>query len=195
MNYLLIYAHSNPKSFTNAVYQSVYAELSLKGASIQVIDLYKDKFNPILYVDENHRRRDLFKDPETLIYRNKIERADHLIFIYPVWWHGFPAILKGFIDRVISSEFAYSFKNKNKDALFPEGLLSDKKISCFYTLDAPSLVAFLDPGWLSIKYTIFKYCGFKQVERYYLSNLKHLDDKKRREWLLKCRKIVRTFKN
>jgi len=53
---------------------------------------------------------DLHKDPEMAKYRDLITWADHLIFIFPIWWSGMPAILKGFIDRVFAADFAYSYK-------------------------------------------------------------------------------------
>jgi|JI10StandDraft_1071094.scaffolds.fasta_scaffold1288507_1 NAD(P)H dehydrogenase (quinone) len=194
MKKLLIYSHSNPKSFTKAVLDSISNTLRGLSENVTVIDLYADNFNPVLIVNDDHRRRDIYKDEYTLKYRKLIQEADHLIFIYPVWWHGFPAILKGFIDRVFASDFVYTHKNKNKGSLFPDGLMKNKKISCFYTLDAPSIVAFFDPGWLAIKYGLFKYCGFTNVKRYYKSGLKHCKQEQKNRWLLKCAEITKNFK-
>ncbi len=191
MNYLLIYSHSNPKSYTKAVLESILNSLNTRNVKVNVLDLYKEKLNPVLLVDNEHRRRDLHIDPETTVYRKMIEEADHLVFIYPVWWHGFPAILKGFIDRVIASDFVYSFKGTKKGSLFPIGLMKDKKISCFYTLDAPFLVALFDPGWLAIKFGLFRYAGFKHVKRFYRSGLKHLTEQQRKDWLIKCSEIAK----
>ena len=52
--------------------------------------------------DDTHKRRDLSTVPDIEKYRNLITWADHIIFIYPIWWGGMPAILKGFIDRVFT---------------------------------------------------------------------------------------------
>lgn len=68
--------------------------------------------------------------------------------------------------------------------------MKDKKISCFYTLDAPFLVALFDPGWLAIKFGLFRYCGFKHVKRFYRSSLKHLSEEQRKNWLVECSKIA-----
>lgn len=187
--FLIVYSHSNPRSYTAAVLSAVQEGLHSKGHSIDVLDLYKEKFDPVLIVDETHRRRDLCRDPATESFRSRIRDADHLVFIYPVWWHGFPAVLKGFIDRVFASEFVYSFKSR-PGALMPEGLMGEKRITCFYTLDAPALVALLDPGWFAAKLGIFRYCGFKHVRRFYQSGVKHLDEHKRRKWIEKCRELA-----
>ncbi|MBM9578604.1 NAD(P)H-dependent oxidoreductase [Leptospira sp. 201903070] len=190
MKFLLVYCHSNPKSFTKAILDAISETLESLNHSVKIIDLYAEKFDPVLQVDEAHRRRDLYKDPSMASYRELILEADHLVFIYPVWWHGFPAILKGFIDRVITSDFVYSFKDRPRNSIFPQGYMSQKKISCFYTLDAPFLIALIDPGWLAIKYGIFRFCGFRNVERYYRHNLKHATDLERSHWIEECRKIA-----
>ncbi|RHX84339.1 NAD(P)H-dependent oxidoreductase [Leptospira stimsonii] len=190
MKFLLIYCHSNPKSFTKVVFDAILDTLVSLKASVQVVDLYGEKFDPVLMVDDAHRRRDLCSDPSTKKYRDMISEANHIVFIYPVWWHGFPAMLKGFIDRVITSDFVYSFKNRSKGSILPEGLMRNKKISCFYSLDAPYPIAMIDPGWLAIKYGLFRYCGFRHVKRYFRHNLKHLSENERAEWIQECRRIA-----
>ena len=56
---------------------------------------------------------DLAKVAEMEKYRDLVTWADHLIFIFPIWWSGMPAILKGFIDRVFVADFAYSYKSRS----------------------------------------------------------------------------------
>ncbi len=101
MKILIIYAHPNHNSFNGAILKQVQANLD-RNHEVTLLDLYAEKFNPVLSFDEDHRRRDLEKDPETQTYRELITWADHLIFIFPIWWSGMPAILKGFIDRVFA---------------------------------------------------------------------------------------------
>ena len=81
-------------------------------------------------------------------------------------------MLKGWLDRVFVSGLTYSFKDRPRTAVFPEGLMRGRDAHFFYTLDSPRLVAFLDPGWLSIYFTVFKYCGFRRVRCHYLARLK-----------------------
>ena len=108
MNILIIYAHPNHQSFNGAILQQVKTHLNPKH-QVQILDLYAEKFDPLLRFDEDQLRRDLDKDPEMEKYRQLISWADHLIWIFPIWWGGMPAILKGFIDRVFASGFAYSY--------------------------------------------------------------------------------------
>ena len=192
MNLLIIYAHPNPKSFTAAVKENLLNGIN-KSHSLEFIDLYSEKFDPILIINENKRRRDLIFDPEMEKYRNAIQKAEHIIFIYPVWWGGFPSILKGFIEKVFVSGFAYSFKENKETNIFPKGLMKGKQVSFFCTMDSPWLVSILDPGWFSMKYAIFNYCGFSKIKRYCLSGLKRKTNLQREAWLKKVFRIAEKF--
>ena len=105
MKTLIIYTHPSPTGFNAAILKEVQSNLSKKH-EVKTLDLYAENFDPILRFDQEHRRRDLHKDPEMAKYRDLITWADHLIFIFPIWWSGMPAILKGFIDRVFAADFA-----------------------------------------------------------------------------------------
>ena len=112
MKTLIIYTHPSPTGFNAAILKEVQSNLSKKH-EVKTLDLYAENFDPILRFDHEHRRRNLHKDPEMAKYRDLITWADHLIFIFPIWWSGMPAILKGFIDRVFVADFAYSYKKIN----------------------------------------------------------------------------------
>jgi NAD(P)H dehydrogenase (quinone) len=105
MKTCIIIAHPYHKSFNYAVLNQV--KQSLEGA-YSVIDLYQDQFNPVLYPEElksyNHGT---ILDPKVLKYQELILDAQQLIFIFPIWWYGMPAILKGFLDKVLTPGFAF----------------------------------------------------------------------------------------
>lgn len=180
---LVVYCHPNPKSYTHAVLEAVEAGLRSGGATVARVDLHAEGFDPTLIVNEEHRRRDLDKVEATRRYRELLAGCDLLVLVYPVWWGGFPAMLKGFIDRVLVSGLAYSFQGRPKDAVFPQGLMRDKDAHLFYTLDSPWLVAWLDPGFWSSYFTVLKYCGFRTVQRHYLARLKLTTPAQRAAWL------------
>ncbi len=182
-NYLIIYCHPNPESFTHAALERVAEGLRKAGRSFQVLDLYGRGFDPVLVVNSARRRRDLITDPETTEYRAMIEAYDNFVFVYPVWWGSFPAMLKGFIDRTFVSGLTYSYKNKPETSILPHGLMKGKRAYFVFTLDSPWPVALLDPGWLAIKIKIFKYCGFDRVRRLYLPGLKRQTAAVRARWL------------
>ncbi|MFT3706028.1 MAG: NAD(P)H-dependent oxidoreductase [Archangium sp.] len=183
MKTLVVYCHPNPKSFTHAVLESVHAGLARSGCEVQTLDLYGSGFEPVLVVNEEHRRRDLDKVEYTRPHREQIAWCDTMVFVYPVWWGGMPAMLKGYLDRTFVSGLCYSFQGLPKTQVFPTGLMRGKRAHFFYTLDSPALVSFVDPGWWSNYFTVFKYCGFSQVKRHYLARLKLTTPEQRTAWL------------
>lgn len=183
MKVLIIYAHPNPESFNNAILQRIIQGLEEVSHShdFSVIDLYKENFNPVLRFDSNKKRRDLHLDPETAYYRKLISEAEHVIFIYPIWWYGPPAILKGFIDRVFSSGFAYTYEGN-----LPKGLLKNKTAWVIYTIDSPKWYISLfrsNAEWIIMKKAVLKFCGFRKIERFMFSGFKNSKKQKREKWL------------
>lgn len=122
MKILIIFTYPNPQGFTGAILKQVQTNLS-EAHSVKTLDLYAEQFDPILRFDENQKRRDLAKVPEMEKYRDLVTWADHLIFIFPIWWSGMPAMLKGFIDRVFVAGFAYSYKKSVLKGTYKENLL------------------------------------------------------------------------
>ncbi|WP_194972688.1 NAD(P)H-dependent oxidoreductase [Aquiflexum lacus] len=107
MNSLIIYAHPNPLSFNASILKTVQSTLEERGSDIIIRDLNKF-FNPILSGEELQSvftGNGSFDDvtEEQLL----VQEADLLIFIYPIWWLGPPAILKGYLDRVLTNGFAF----------------------------------------------------------------------------------------
>ena len=180
MNILIIYAHPNCKSFNNAILKQVESSIS-STHKIKTIDLYKENFDPVLKFDEKNKRRDLAKSPETCKYRDMIKEADKLIFIFPIWWSGMPAILKGFIDRVFVSGFAYSYKK-----IGLEGHLKGKSAWIITTMNAPSVILpfFNDYGKV-LKNQILKPCGITPVKLTTLAQVESSSQEKRKLYLEK----------
>lgn len=191
MSVLIIYAHPNPKSYTHAVLESLIRGLESAKTPYEVIDLYAIGFNPVLVVDETRRRRDLIHDAETQGFRDAIARADHVVHVYPLWWDGFPAILKGFIDRVYASGFAYSFQGKTPGAILPHRLLKGKAASFFYTLDGPHPLAWFILSWFGAKFSIFWYCGFGPIRRHFFTSVKRSSPERRARWLKRVEALAK----
>jgi len=110
VKYLIVYAHPYEKSFNHAILEALTKTLENKKYTYEIIDLYADKFNPAYDAVE----LSLFfagktADPLVTKYQEMIKKADHLVFVFPVWWNDLPAIVKGFIDKVMKKDFAYIF--------------------------------------------------------------------------------------
>ncbi|MFP7168618.1 NAD(P)H-dependent oxidoreductase [Terribacillus sp. 7520-G] len=119
----IIYAHPWEGSFNHAILTSITKDLESKKETFQVIDLYKDEFNPA-FTAEELKFFNKGETPYELVkqYQKLLNQATELIFIFPVWWWDLPAILKGFIDKVMLSGFAI-LENKETGAL--TGLLTN----------------------------------------------------------------------
>jgi NAD(P)H dehydrogenase (quinone) len=157
MNVLIIYAHPNPSSFNAAMLQVALRTLRQAGHSVLLSDLYAMQFNPVLGARELQGD---FSDVQPEM--NKVRQAELLLFQFPNWWYGMPAIMKGWVDRVFAFGFAYDDHHS-----FETGLLQGKKAMLSmtvgarpdYYLQAPQrdLMRVLEP----IHYGYFAYCGME----------------------------------
>jgi NAD(P)H dehydrogenase (quinone) len=115
MNVLIVYSHPSKQSYTAQILEDLKAELLQRTITVEVSDLYAMDFQPILTEAEYNREAKGQPAPlpeDIVLEHQKINRADCIIFLYPVWWCDCPAILKGWFDRVYTVGFAY----KQKDA-------------------------------------------------------------------------------
>lgn len=115
MNILVIYCHPNPESFTAAVKDRAIASLKEAGHGVDLIDLYAEGFDPVMSRDERagyHTREENRRPVEAHLAR--VQAADGLLFIYPTWWYGQPAMLKGWLDRVLIPHEAFSMPEGNQ---------------------------------------------------------------------------------
>jgi NAD(P)H dehydrogenase (quinone) len=112
MRFLVIYAHPIEGSFQSALHRGVVDTLTAAGHEVDDCDLYSENFQPVLGAGE--RRAYHSAAPDTAAVASEIERlrrAEGLVFVFPTWWFGMPAILKGYIDRVWLPGVAFELKN------------------------------------------------------------------------------------
>ncbi|MGX7151244.1 NAD(P)H-dependent oxidoreductase [Enterococcus ureasiticus] len=181
MNILIIYAYPNTTGYTHTILNNIHQGTEQQN-TVKIIDLYKENFDPVLVFNEQKKRKNMQFDEETAIYREQILWANHLIFIFPIWWGGMPAILKGFIDKVFSKGFAYKYKGS-----LPVGLLKEKSAWIVTTEDAPKWYKKLfqqDYGTI-LKKQVLNMSGIKKVKHYSLSSMKNLNDTQRKNFLQK----------
>lgn len=101
MRVLVLYAHPDPDSFGAALHRTVVETLVAAGHEVDDCDLYAEGFNPVLSRDERVGYHDLEHNRTPVAdYVARLQKAEALVLSYPVWNFGFPAILKGFFDRV-----------------------------------------------------------------------------------------------
>ena len=123
-----------------------------------------------------------YREEDVLHAQQLILWADHLVFVYPTWWGGAPALLKAFFDRVFVPGFA--FREIQPDAF--DKMLSPRTAQLITTMDTPVFVDWLINGAPSVKAVrnaTLKFCGISPVHTLKLSPIKHSSSAKKREWL------------
>lgn len=128
MNILIVYSHPSEKSYTFQILQQLKSELTKQHWNIDVSDLYAINFQSDMSAEEYERegfaKTDLPIQKDVLKEQEKIEKADCIIFLYPVWWSDCPAKLKGWFDRVYSVGYAYGQnETSRKIKTIPFGLV------------------------------------------------------------------------
>jgi len=167
MNYLVIYAHPNPLSLNHTLKETVVNTLTLAGHNVVVRDLNAIGFNPVLSLDDMAGQRAGIVTPDVATEQQHIQWADCLVFIYPIWWTGLPAIVKGYIERVFSYGFAYSYNTGVQ-----EGLLKGKKVLIINTHGKTHAEYEANGLGQALSQTsdagIFIYCGFEIIAHFWL---------------------------
>lgn len=101
MRILVIYSHPVETSFSSALHAAVLEGLQGGGHDVIDVDLYADGFCPVLSRDEFVQYRDTMRNSKSVqVYVNQLLKVDGIAFVYPTWWYGWPAMLKGYFDRV-----------------------------------------------------------------------------------------------
>jgi len=187
MNVFLLIGHQKRGSFCHAIAATAYEELELAGHEVVYHDLYAERFDPILPHEEIPADAKL--DPTVERHCHEITAADGYIIVHPNWWAMPPAILKGWIDRVVRQGVAYRF---TPDGV--EGLLTGKRAVVFTTSNTPredELRLFGDPLENLWKACVFNLCGVEDFLRRNFESIIMSTPEQRRAWLDEVRKIVR----
>jgi NAD(P)H dehydrogenase (quinone) len=97
----VIHAHPLTESYNHALFRAIVETLERRGHAVVATDLYREGFDPLMTVDERRGYHAPAYDPSSVMrYADILRRADGVIFCFPQWWFGMPAMLKGYFDRV-----------------------------------------------------------------------------------------------
>ena len=185
MRTLVVFNHPYEGSYCNAILKSVKAGLKKGGHEIDVIHLDEDGFNPVMSREDlkgfvQHKP----VDPMVFNYKDRLEKADHLIFIFPIWWELMPAMTKGFIDKVIFPGLAYDYK---ESGLGMRPLLKNLKgVTMITTMNTPGVVykyLFGNAIKKSLMTGTFAKMGYKNRKWISLNMVKMVSKEKREKWL------------
>jgi putative NADPH-quinone reductase len=143
MRALVVHCHPRVESFTAAIRDLVLGRLEAAGVEARLIDLYAEDFDPVLSAEEHAgylhspaNRRPVEAECAALAW------CDTLIFVYPTWWYGPPAMLKGWLDRVLLPEVAFLMPKAPGETIRP-GLSHVTRLGVFTTCGASRWLTFL----------------------------------------------------
>ena len=184
----LIYGHYNDKSFNAAIRDTFIKSSEDKGNKVDCVDLYKEKFNPIFAGEK--------PDSTVLDHRKRIEKSDVIVLVAPIWNFRMPAMVEGWIDKVLSPPWAFSFKKLFGNYGYPIGNLKGKRAVVFCTYGSPQFAIrtfFLNMPTKRLRRGVFNICGITNViyKRYFA--VPFVSDQKRKKFLEDVRKTVRSL--
>jgi len=191
MKISVILAHPNKKSFNHAIARTTIETLKQNSHEVFFHDLYEEKFDPILPTEEIPR--DVVLPSEIEKHCREISEADGVVIIHPNWWGQPPAILKGWVDRVIRPGVAYEFLEDDKGEGVPRGLLKVKSAVVFNTSNTETereKKIFGDPLETIWKNCIFDLCGVINFYRKMFNIIVISSEEQRKEWLQEVRQTV-----
>ena len=194
MNISLILAHPDSGSFNHAIANTAIDELKRNFHIVSFHDLYAEKFDPILPADEIPKDVSLSREIEA--HCREIAEAAGIVIVHPNWWGQPPAILKGWVDRVLRPGVAYEFLEGDQGEGIPKGLLKAKAALIFNTSNTPSereRHVFGDPLETLWKNCIFELCGVTTFYRRMFRIVVMSTEDRRREWLREVQEVVRRY--
>ena len=177
---LIINGHPDKESLCFDLALSYKKGADLAGADCKLVNLIDLEFNPILTYGY---RKISELEPDLVKMQQEILATDHLVLVYPNWWSTVPALLKGFIDRVFVSGFAFKYR---KNSPFWDKLLKGKTARLIVTMDTPKWYYWLinkNAGHNAMKIGVLEFCGIKPVKITAFAPIKSSDETKRKKWL------------
>ena len=201
MNVLVVYAHPEPTSFAAALKDRAVADLTAAGHRVEVADLYAEGFDPVagpsdfteraeegrlhMQREQQHAVRTATLAPDVRRELDRLERADLVVLVAPLWWFGLPAMLKGWVDRVFVFGRVYG-----NGLTFGTGPLRGKKAILALTTGGPQaaysedgLHGPIDTLLHAVQHGVFRFTGMEPLEPFLAWGAGWVDDARREEYL------------
>ena len=180
----MLVINGNPKknSLCRALAESYAAGAQKSGCQVDVEHVADFEFDPILKsgYESTQTLEDSLAD-----LKNKIEKAEHVVIVYPVWWGSVPAGLKGILDRVLLPGFAFKYE---KGDVLPKRLLKGRTARIILTMDTPVWyykLVYGAPATKMMKKTVLEFCGFSPVKVTQFGSVLKSSEKQRQKWVAK----------
>lgn len=191
MKILLINGHPSEESYCTALAKAYKNGVDNSKAEYREINIRSLIFNPNLQFGYSKRME---LEPDLLQAQEDIKWADHIVWVYPVWWASVPAIMKGFLDRVLLPGFAFK---KREGSLLWDKFLTGKTSRLICTLDQPDWYYRLingAPSHKAMKKSTMQFIGARRVSITSIGPLRNSKPEWREKWLMKVEKLGKNNK-
>jgi NAD(P)H dehydrogenase (quinone) len=188
----VILAHPDERSLNFAIAATACQELRSQGHRVYFHDLYRERFDPVIPLTELDSNATIGEQLDP--YCREIAESDGVVLVHPNWWGQPPAILKGWVDRVLRPRVAYRFLEGDSGEGVPVGLLKARTAVIFNTSNTPhqrEMELFGDPLQNLWETCILKFCGVHEVVRRMFGVVVTSSAEQRSQWLDEVKEILR----
>ncbi len=185
---VVILGHPDANSYCNKLAETYANSAAEIGHTVKLFKLGEMEFDPILH-HGYQKRQEL--EPCLREIQEAITWANHLVFVYPLWWGSMPALLKGFFDRILLP--GYAFKYRENSQLWDK-LLTGRSAHAIVTMDTPpwyNWLVYKKPGHQQLKKTILEFCGIKPVKITSLGPIRSASSAQLTKWIEQVAKDAR----
>lgn len=179
---LIINGHPNTDSLNFAFAEAYKKGAMESGSEIKEVIIRDLQFNPNLRFGYQKRTE---LEPDLLDAWEKIKWAEHIVFVFPIWWGGMPAMMKGFFDRLFLPGFAFQYR---ENSVWWDKLLAGRSAHIICTMDTPYWyfrLVYGNPGINQFKRTILQFCGISPVKVTVFSPIRNITEDKRKKHIEK----------
>ena len=184
-NILIINAYPYEENFSSKLQEAYKSGTSSAGHDVRETNLRDLHFN--LNLEFGYRKFPEL-EPDIIKLQEDISWANHLVFIYPVWWGTYPALMKGMIDRVFMPGFAFRFSSGQVQ----EKLLAGKSARLLVSMDSSLWThkySLGSPGEAALKSGTLEFCGIQPVKISYFAEIRKASDNMIKSWFEQVIKI------
>jgi len=185
---LVILGHPRADSFCGVLADTYTRAATESGAEVRRVDVSALDFDPLGVKGENHAPP---PESDILSVQSDIRWAQHLVFVYPIWWGTVPALLKGFLERTFAAGFAIEFPERPP---YDAPLLKGRSARLITTMNTPPLIyrwLLRAPGHNVMKHAVLQLCGIKPVRVTAFGPIKSSTPASREKWIAKVRALGR----
>lgn len=180
--------HPDRNSLCGALTTAYVQAAREAGAEVREVRLGELRFDPVLWHGYNQVQE---LEPDLVAARESVEWAEHLAFVYPNWWGGMPALMKGFFDRAFLPGFAFRYRDRSP---LWDKLLRGRTAELIVTMDTPRWYnrwIYRRPGYNEMRRTILGFCGIKTVRVHEYAVVRHSSRDERQRWVAEAARLGR----